>query len=191
MCVTLKKYLGSKITLGETTDLGHLVSSVSQYIAKVKQYASAHGGTTEIQVDTLVYAYRITGSHEAFALLFQLHEKLLHKLVNEQYNRYKRHLTTDDNQELFLMASEEFYRRVLFYEIPSTAPFSKYIKLYIGKWLRSYVKLMYVKADRYVLAETDITELLQNTWEIKYGNTQQNSRKFDRISDEDRRLLNR
>lgn len=49
------------------------------------------------------------------------------------------------------MLYEEFYRRVLFYEIPPRSPFSKYVKDYLGQWANVYVKLMARKRMKYTL----------------------------------------
>ena len=130
------------------------------YINMLETIYKDSGVTTEIQIDTLVYIFKLTGDRRAFNLLFNCHEFLLRKLVSTAYNKYKRHLHSDAYEEIWAMASEEFYRRILFYKLPPEAPFSKYVKLYLKQWLNAYTKLMAKHHDR--MMTTDLAELRGN-----------------------------
>ena len=138
------------------------------YIRELKSYYKKYKQTSEIQIDTLIIIYRTTKDEEAFALLLKCHEFLLRKLVSNAYNIYKQYLYTEDYNELYAMALEEFVRRVLFYKIPPEAPFSKYIKLYMKKWLYAYAGLMSKLNNKFYLGPlTD--DLLINKISVHSG----------------------
>lgn len=109
------------------------------------------GKTTNIQIDVLVILFRITENKRVFDLLYLLHQRLLHSIVNDRYNYYKNHLYEEDSYDMEGMLNEEFVRRVRFYKIPSETPFSGYCKDYLKKWLNRYTQLIVDKNVRYVL----------------------------------------
>ena len=126
----------------DTRVLDQQVSNCNQYADLVSAYFIDNGKTSEIHIDSLVFFYRIYRNERIFRVLFYTHKKLIDSICTDRYNKYRRHLYSDDLDEIKSMAYEEFYRRVMFYKIPPDAPFSKYIKLYLKKWTNAYIKLM-------------------------------------------------
>lgn len=121
------------------------------YIKKIERYYSVNNRTSPVHVDSLIMIYRITGNQMAFTLLFKCHKNLLYNLVKEKFDMYSRYLYNDDLEDLLAITYVEFYRRVLAYNIPPQAPFSKYIKLYIRRWINTYTKLLVKKRRREIL----------------------------------------
>lgn len=140
--------------LGGIEDLDHLVfdkRSIDKYIDLVLSYYELNKVTTEVHIDTLVLLYKITGDDKVFNVLFKVHLGLLIKITKNIYQKYYKFLYYEDYYDMMAMVFGEFYRRTLYYKIPPIAPFSKYIKSYIMKWLNTYTKIIVKKNNRYVL----------------------------------------
>jgi len=131
---------------------------VNNYISFIEEYYKKHKRTSEIHVDSLILIYNLTKNEKIFNWILKVHRGLLIKITRFTYNKYKTFLYKEDYNEMLSMVMGEFYRRILFYEIPPRAPFSKYVKLYIRRWLNSYTKLIVKKNNRFVL-ECDKEEM--------------------------------
>ena len=84
----------------EIKGLGHLVCNkkdINFYVSKIEQYYRDYETTTEIQVDSLVLIYKLTGDDRIFSLLFKCHEFLLRKIVSSAYQKWKRHLKSEED----------------------------------------------------------------------------------------------
>lgn len=136
-------------------DLDQRGNNFSKYVEAVNYYYKINGCTSEVQIDTLVLIYRQSRHNGSFNMLFNCHKKLLNSICFDRYIKYRRHLHSDDLDEIQSMVYGEFYRRVMAYKIPPEAPFSKYIKLYLKKWSNAYIKLMVKKRDRFIQYNED------------------------------------
>ena len=137
---------------GVVLDLAHLENRrIIEYVNKVRVYWEEHGQTTELQVDTLIVLFRLTEDNRIFVLLFDLHKKLLLSILNSKYKKYEAVLLLEDKNDLFNMATLEFYRRIMFYKIPPEAPFPRYVKLWFKQWLNVYAKSQGNKNKPYLL----------------------------------------
>lgn len=121
------------------------------YAEYVISYYQEYRLTTEVHIDTLILLYRFTGNEVIFNILFELHYGLLLKITRMTFNRYRSYLYSEDYNDMLAMVFGEFYRRVLHYDIPPKAPFSKYVKLYIRRWLNTYTKIIVKKNNRFIL----------------------------------------
>jgi len=124
---------------------------VDTYIELVVSYYRVHNQTTEIHIDSLLVLYRFTGSDKLFNVIFDTHHGLLIKLTRTICFKYGQYLYDEDYNELLSMCYGEFYRRTLYYSIPPQAPFSKYVKLYLKRWLNTYTKVIVKKNNRIIL----------------------------------------
>ena len=123
-----------------------------EYVEFLKSYYKETKKTSPIHIDTLIMMYKITSSQIIFLSIFYCHYFLLIKILREGYNRYRGFLYEEDYNDLRQRLYIEFFRRILFYKFPPDAPFSKYIKMYLRKWLNTYTKLLVDKNKRFVLA---------------------------------------
>lgn len=124
---------------------------LEDYVKRIRAYYRKNKCTSPVHIDSLIIIYRLTDSQMAFNLLFECHKFLLLKIVRERFELYKSYLIEADMEDLLSMAYGEFVRRVQYYQIPPQAPFSKYIKLYLKKWVNVYIKLMINKRNKEVL----------------------------------------
>lgn len=124
---------------------------VDFYVRQARSYYMENKQTSPTHVDTLILLYRLTENQKAFELLLDCHYFLLMKILRELYNKYRGFLYEEDYNELRQKLYLEFFRRVLFYKIPPEAPFSKYVKLYLKRWLNTYIKITVDKNKRVVL----------------------------------------
>ena len=121
---------------------------MDHYLSLVEKYYEEHGVTTIVQIESVLLIYKTTNSQRAFKLLLKTHDQLLTKILRRKFNDYRSHLYEEDYFEMRAMMQEEFYRRVLFCKIPSEAPFSAYINLWMKQWVNTYFKLMSNKNDK-------------------------------------------
>ena len=137
-------------------------NKMEQYLVLVDKYYEKHGTTTIVQIESVLLIYKLTQSQKAFNILLKTHDQLLTKILRRKFNDYKNHLYGEDYFEMQAMMREEFYRRVLFCKMPSEAPFSAYVNLWMKQWVNTYFKLMsnkndktFLNCDKYLMETTD------------------------------------
>ena len=121
------------------------------YAGLVKKHYTENKSTSPTHIDALVILYKLTREQKVFNLIFECHYFLLLKILREKYNKFRGFLYDEDYDDLRQMLCGEFFRRILYYKLPPEAPFSKYIKLYLRRWINTYVKLQVDKNKRFVL----------------------------------------
>ncbi len=128
-----------------------LSSQIELYVRLIESFYAENHKSLVNQVDTLILLFKITYDQKVFELLLKCHKYLLSNILNGAFHRYKKHLYKEDYEELQQMLYGEFFRRILYYKFPPEAPFSSYIKMYLSKWLNTYIKIMCKKNNRTIL----------------------------------------
>jgi len=126
------------------------LENVKNYLILLKEYHKKNKQTTETHVDTLILLYREDKRQSIFNAIFLFHDGLLRKLCDRIFKQYENHLYDSDFDDILSLCYGEFHRRIFHYEYPPRAPFSKYVKLYMKKWLNTYTKIIVRGNDKHV-----------------------------------------